>query len=115
MRRTDKASEWGAGGHPLGQAGAVRAEPVPPARSVARVALFDRLLGITTKNADVLDAALRRAAIDADATPGAVSAFGAKYEVRFPMTGPRGTFVVLSVWIVPTGTDVPVLVTVYIE
>lgn len=78
-------------------------------------ALFDRLLGITIANAHVLDAALRAAAREADAMPGAVSAFGAKYEVRFPMTGPRGTFMVSSVWIIPTGTGMPVLVTVYIE
>ena len=77
--------------------------------------LFDRLLGITAANAQVLYDALRRAAADQEATPGAVSAYGSKYEVRFPMTGPRGTVTVLSVWIVPLGTDVPTLVTVYIE
>ena len=81
----------------------------------AHAALFDRLLGITATDAQVLHDALRRAATDEDATPGAVSTFGTKYEVRFPMSGPRGTFTVLSVWIVPTDTDLPVLVTTFVE
>ncbi len=77
--------------------------------------LFDRLLGITVANPNLLHEAPRRAAVDVDAIPGATSPFGAKYEVRFWMTGPRGTFMVSSVWIVPTDADAPVLVTAYIE
>ena len=41
--------------------------------------------------------------------------FGTKYEIRFPMTGPRGKNIILSVWMIPMGESVPRLVTAYVE
>lgn len=76
--------------------------------------LFDRLLGINLTCADVLRQALLAAVRDEDAVPGKSSAYGDKFEVRFSLTGPRGRYTVLSIWIILTGDDVPQLVTAYI-
>lgn len=35
--------------------------------------------------------------------------------MRVPMTGPRGTKVVLAVWLIETGDDRPRLITCYVE
>ncbi len=58
---------------------------------------------------------LRTAARDGETTLGKASVFGQKYEIRFPMSGPQGSYTVLSVWIIPTGVEIPYLVTAYIE
>jgi hypothetical protein len=76
--------------------------------------LFDRLLGINLTCADVLRQALLSAAREGEAIPGRLSGFGEKFEVRFPLSGPRGAYNVLSIWMVPSGLDVPHLVTAYI-
>jgi hypothetical protein len=77
--------------------------------------LFRRLLGISILNEDRLRAALLAAVRTEPAILGEGSVYGTKYEVRFPMTGPRGTYTVLSVWMVAEGTDFPRLVTAFIE
>jgi hypothetical protein len=78
-------------------------------------ALFQRLLGIERADWLALVTALRSAARDGDAIAGKVSPFGTKYEVRFPMTGPQGTRIILSVWMIRTGEADPRLVTAYVE
>ena len=77
--------------------------------------LFKTLLGIDRSNGELLRHALLDTAANDPATPGQPSRFGTKYEVRFPMHGPRGTYTVLSVWIIDEGADVPRIVTAYIE
>ncbi len=77
--------------------------------------LFRTLLGIDVDSAAVLAQAFRTAAREGETTLGKASVFGQKYEIRFPMSGPRGSYTVLSVWIIPTGADIPYLVTAYIE
>lgn len=77
--------------------------------------LFLSLLGIGPAQADVLRSALLDAAASREASPGRSSSFGTKYEIRFPMTGPRGSYTVLSVWIIPGDSDRPRLVTAYVE
>ena len=76
--------------------------------------LFDRLLGINLACADVLRDALLCAARDQEAMPGKSSVFGQKFEVRFTLSGPRGSYNVLSVWMIKTGTELPQLVTAYV-
>ena len=73
--------------------------------------LFDRLLGINLTCADVLRQALLHAVRDEEAVEGQTSPYGTKYEVRFDMTGPRGRYTVLSIWIILTGSLAPQLVT----
>jgi len=77
--------------------------------------LFNALLGIDLTNSAVLKDALLTAARDGEANLGRTSHHGEKYELRFQMTGQRGTYTILSVWIVPAGLDEPRLVTAYIE
>jgi hypothetical protein len=79
--------------------------------------LFERLLGITKSNAEILRSSLLRAAADGEAIDTGDEGFGTKYEIRFSMDGRRGKYIVLSVWIVERdGADVvPRLVTAYIE
>lgn len=69
--------------------------------------LFRLLLGITPANADVLRSALLDAAATNEASPGGPSPFGMKYEIGFEMAGPRGTFTILSVWIIAHGQPDP--------
>jgi hypothetical protein len=54
--------------------------------------LFKHLLGIDLSNWRLLSAELARAARSEDATIGKTSSYGEKYEIRFPMTGPRGRY-----------------------
>ena|SRR5206468_9228274 len=77
--------------------------------------LFRRLLGIGPANAEVLRTALLSAAATEDVTPGNPSPYGTKYELRFQMTGPGGSYTILSVWIIEFGKNDPRLVTAYIE
>lgn len=77
--------------------------------------LFRSLLGITAENCLVLREALRDAAVQAPATFGQPSPYGVKYEIQFPMKGPKGTYTVLSAWIIDHGASIPRLVTVYIR
>ncbi len=76
---------------------------------------FKRLLNIDLANADVLRRALLHATANEDAWLGKSSKYGTKYEIRFRMTGPRGTYTILSVWMIRSGEADPRLVTAYIE
>lgn len=77
--------------------------------------LFRALLGIDQSNAEDLRTALLGAAAHAEARPGRVSEFGVKYEIRFPMTGIRGTYIIVSVWMIDNGQSIPRLVTAFVE
>jgi hypothetical protein len=77
--------------------------------------LFRVLLGIDRNSWRQLDQALRLAARDGEAIGGRASEFGTKYEIRFPMTGPRGRCTILSVWMIRSGESLPRLVTAYVE
>ena len=77
--------------------------------------LFKRLLDLDAHSALMLQDALLLAAQNSDAIATEDQGFGQKYEVRFQMTGPRGSFTVLSVWIMPHNDLIPRLVTTYIE
>src|SRR4051812_4836696 len=82
-------------------------------RHKARV--FASALGITTENATVLADALRAAARDGDAVVKSRSSDATKYEIAFIMSGPRGTAVVLSGWVIERDVDVPRLTTCYVK
>jgi len=77
--------------------------------------LFDLLLGITPANYGILKEALLRAARELGVVPGKQTLFGRKYEMRVPIAGPRGTKVVLAVWLIEAGGDRPRLITCYEE
>jgi hypothetical protein len=77
-------------------------------------ATFFRSLGYHDSNSQRLVADLCALAATADAVPGQSTAYGRKYEVRGILRGPSGReAVVVTVWIVLVGDDVPRLVTAY--
>ena len=77
--------------------------------------LFETLLGITRQNYEVLKAQLLRAAASVDVNAGKQSAFGQKFEMRFPVDGPLGTRPVLAVWMRDRAQVRPRLITCYVE
>lgn len=77
--------------------------------------LFRTLRGIGPENAHMLRSALLHAAINQPATIGQPSPYGQKFEIRFSMTGPRSDYTILSVWIIEEQSEIPRLVTAYIE
>ena len=62
-----------------------------------------------------LEQALRTQHLSANARRGRPSPFGAKYEITRPLTGPTGTVMVTSVWMVRHGESFPRLITVVPE
>ena len=88
-----------------------REHPTQPGHAI----LFERLLGLTPEGGERLREVLLDAAANRPATEGQISGFGRKFQVAFPMTGPRGTYSVLSVWLIRTGETRPRLITAMIE
>ena len=62
-----------------------------------------------------LEDALRSQLLGRDARLGRSSAFGTKYEVSGPLTGPRGSVMVTSVWMIRHGESFPRLITLVPE
>jgi len=88
-----------------------------PAHPVGKhhATLFSRLLGIDSKNAQVLKEALLTSARTGDVDREIATEHGRKYEMRFTMSGPAGDKTVLAVWITDEGDGRPRLVTCYVE
>ncbi|MFG0285330.1 MAG: DUF6883 domain-containing protein [Phycisphaerales bacterium JB039] len=84
----------------------------PTGRHKARV--FARALGVTAENAELLHSALLRAAATSGATPSESDEHGQRYQLDFEMTTDIGTAWVRSAWIIPTGEELPRLLTCYI-
>ena len=84
-------------------------------RQAGHAELFSRLLDVDASNAETLRSALLEAAAVADAEPAEASEFGSEYVVRFSMTGSRGSFIILSVWIIRRDELIPRLVTAFPE
>ena len=77
--------------------------------------LFSSLLDIGRLDFRRLKQALLSAAASEEATIGQTTPFGTKYEVRFPMDGPRGRYTVLSVWLLERQDAAPRLITCFLE
>jgi hypothetical protein len=84
-------------------------------RGKHKARVFESALGITADNADQLRDALLAAARSAEATPTLADEYGQRFVVEFSMTGPGGSAVVRSAWIVPAGEGVPRLMTCYVK
>jgi hypothetical protein len=77
-------------------------------------ASFFRSLGYKESHWQRLITDICALAAAGDAVPGQATAYGQKYEVRGILTGPSGReAVVVTVWIVRVGDNVPRLVTAY--
>ncbi|MBN2562143.1 MAG: hypothetical protein JXQ75_14560 [Phycisphaerae bacterium] len=88
-----------------------------PAHPVGRhhAALFQRLVGITRDDYLILKNALLEGARNQEVQPGQESQYGRKYEMRLQLGGPKGSRVVLAIWLIEAGDDQPRLVTCYVE
>ena len=76
--------------------------------------LFRALVGLHQGNAVLLLDALEGAAATGDAVAGKADEYGRRYVLDFEFTGPKGTAIIRSAWIVRADEDVPRLVTCYI-
>ena len=85
----------------------------PRGRHKARV--FAARLGLGRHDASRIRQALLEAAAGSDsAVAGAVDSFGARFVLDFPMSGPKGTALVRSAWIVRTGEGFPRFTSCYV-
>ena len=73
----------------------------PRGRHKARV--FAARVGLTARDAELLQDALLDAARTCDAAPGETDSFGKRYVVEFTVNGPAGRARVRSTWIVRRG------------
>jgi len=62
-----------------------------------------------------LDRALREQHLHVEAREGRPSPFGKKYEITQPLSGPKGTIMVTSVWMIRHGESFPRLITIVPE
>lgn len=77
----------------------------------AKAAYLARL-GYTQADWPRLEADLREQVLSLDAVPVKQSAYGQKYEILGPLTGPNGLAAwIRTIWIILTGETVPRLVT----
>ena len=77
-------------------------------------AVFFRGLGFRPEDWQLLGAALVTHALSGEATPEPPSVYGQKFRVRAMLQGPSGrSELLLSVWIIRPGEDVPRLVTAF--
>jgi hypothetical protein len=77
-------------------------------------ARFFLALGFTADRWTELAEALRIQHLTQDAEPDVATTLGRKYTIRAILNGPTGqSAMVVSVWFIPTGGDVPRFVTAY--
>lgn len=76
--------------------------------------LFQSILGLSLNHADALVAALQQAGANGEAVPGKHDKYGQRYVIDFEFSGPVGTALIRSAWIIGASESVPRLVTCYI-
>lgn len=77
--------------------------------------VIEAALGFTQANAAEFVAQLRDGVLSCPATPQLEDAHGRRFSVDIPMTGPSGSAVVTTGWIIRPGSDTPDFITAYIE
>jgi len=84
----------------------------PDGASKARVLAH---AGFDAANPNILERAIRQQHLSGGAREGRRSPFGKKYEITRPLTGPAGSVMMTSVWMVRTGESFPRLITIIPE
>jgi hypothetical protein len=69
------------------------------------------VVGVSVENAQLFIDALKEAAVREEAIVGKQDRYGQRYVLDFNFTGPTGSAIVRSAWIMRTGENVPRLVT----
>jgi hypothetical protein len=73
-----------------------------------------KALGFSALRWQELERALREQHLTQEARPSGAAAYGQKYTVRAILKGPSGeSTTIVSVWLIPTGGDIPRFVTAY--
>lgn len=85
----------------------------PVGRNKARV--FASVLGYTRENSGDLAQAIHTALPLHPATVRQTTQYGVQYSVDLPLTGPRGSAIVRTGWIVEPGSDAPRLTSAYVK
>jgi hypothetical protein len=85
----------------------------PRGKHKARV--FDAVLGLTDADAEILQGALLRAALQEEATATDADEYGQRYVIDFRMSGPDGEGIVRSAWIMRTNENFPRLTSCYVR
>lgn len=85
----------------------------PTGKHKARV--FASVLGFTAANVDLLTSAIHAALPRAQATVRQTTPYGTLYSVDLPLTGPGGSAIVRTGWIVEHEGDVPRLTSAYVK
>ncbi|HIK53533.1 MAG TPA: hypothetical protein IGS17_21845 [Oscillatoriales cyanobacterium M59_W2019_021] len=75
--------------------------------------LFEKRLGITLKNKDILEQALREAAREGEAEFYKIDPYGTHYDLEFSLKTDVGSSLILSCWIVRVTEDFPRLTNTY--
>lgn len=85
----------------------------PTGQHKARV--FASVLGFTAANVDVLAVAIHAALPTRPAVVRETTRYGTMYSADLPLTGPAGSAIVRTGWIVEQDSDVPRLVSAYVK
>ncbi|CAD5962214.1 hypothetical protein PCC7805_03265 [Planktothrix agardhii] len=75
--------------------------------------LFEKRLGITLANKEILEKALQKAAIEGEAELYKIDQYGTHYDLVFSLLTDFGESLVLSCWIIKTTEDFPRLTNTY--
>jgi hypothetical protein len=98
----------------MGQSNSAAIPPQPVAKPAAMARVFQSVLGLTLENADVLIAVLRQAVVHGEAVTVKRDKHGQRYIIDFEFSGPAGTAMIRSAWIIRLNESVPRLVTCFI-
>lgn len=77
--------------------------------------VFESALGITAKEAQLLQDQVLQQLPRAAAKPLKVDEFGSRYQVDVPVTGPKGSRIVRTGWILRPGSNAPELITIFVK
>ena len=80
-----------------------------------KAAFFASALGITRDNAELLDEAIRSGIRSAKAIKKHADSHGQRYEVDITVTGPAGSAIVRTGWIVQKEGDAPRMISAYVK
>lgn len=73
------------------------------------------MLGITLENHELLEKQILSGVKIQEASRAIHSQHGAHFTVLIPVTGPRGSAIVTTAWVIRNGEDFPQLTSLYID
>lgn len=84
-------------------------------RGQHKARLFESVLGINAKNYQLLEQQVREKLPTVAAVAGSKDVHGQRYSVDLPVTGPGGSGIVVTAWIIRPGSDVPELTSIRVK